>query len=373
MYMAPMQHPTPVRTMNLRRLWLKTHRWLALSVGWILAIVGLVGAILVIARPLDVWSHPQLFQVQPSTIANESDKPVSLESVRHYLVTTFGKGYSFTLRSPHEKNETLRVLVRGPWEGTVYLNPYTGAEQGRRGDDEGVVNFLFKLHSSLMLKMTGKAILAWIALAYLVLLISGLVLWWPKRWPPSLKIELHKGVLRGLFDTHRIGGAVLGLVIAVSVATGAYMAWRPLGQIITAMAGDEVVKPPKVKPVATTIVPPTLDEMVAHAQSQFPDDPVGYIQIPAKADQPIRIRMRLASDPHPNGRTAIYLHPQSGEILAVHRWDEIDIGARLNSIIYPLHTGELGGPLLEAVVFLAGLALGMLGVTGIWLWWRRRT
>src|SRR5690606_31916974 len=122
---------------------------------------------------------------------------------------------------------------------------------------------LFKLHSSLMLKMTGKAILAWIALAYLILLISGLVLWWPKRWPPSLKIELRKGVLRGLFDTHRIGGAVLGLVIAVSVATGAYMAWRPVGQIITAMAGDKVVKPPKVKPVATTIVPPTLDEMVA--------------------------------------------------------------------------------------------------------------
>lgn len=368
--MSIAQTPVSRRTLNLRRIWLKVHRWLALSVGWILALVGMTGAILVVAQPMDEWLHPELFKVQQVTTGTN----VSMQSVREELTAEFGHQSSFTLRPPRAPDETLRAQVRGAWSGVVFLNPHTGAEQGRRGDDDGVVNFLFKLHSSLLLKTTGKQILAWIALAYLILLISGFVLWWPKRWPPSLKIELRKGVLRGLFDMHRIGGAVLGLVIAVSVATGAYMAWRPLGQIITAMAGEKTVKPPKMTPLATTTgIPPTLDAMVARAQAQFPNDPVGYIQIPAKADQPIRIRMRLADDPHPNGRTAIYLHPQTGEILAVHRWNQIDIGARLNSVIYPLHTGKLGGPLLEAVTFISGLALAMLGITGIWLWWRRRT
>ncbi len=370
MTMTFAQQTISPRTINMRRVWLKTHRWLALSVGWILALVGLTGAILVVAQPLDEWLHPELFKVQQET----SGSNISIQNEYEKLTAKFGQQSSFTLRPPHEKNETLQVLVRGSWNGTVFLNPHTGEEQGRRKEGDGVVNFLFKLHSSLMLKELGKAILAWIALAYLVLLISGFILWWPKRWPPSLKIELRKGLLRGLFDMHRIGGAVLGLVIAVSVATGAYMAWRPIGQFITTIAGDKVVKPPKVRAMATpATAPPTLDEMVARAQAQFPNDPIGYIQIPAKSDQPVRVRMRLHDDPHPNGRTAIYLHPQSGEILAVHRWDELDVGARINSVIYPLHTGELGGPALETVTFLSGPALGMLGITGIWLWWRRRT
>lgn len=359
------------RKAAMRRLWLKAHRWLALSVGWILAIVALVGAILIIAKPLDIRMHPEFFKAQP--VASGSEQPPTLEAIRHRLIGTFGTQTSFTLRPPQEVGETLQVLVRGSWSGTVYLNPYTGEEQGRRGESKGVVNFLFKLHSSLLLQQTGKAILAWIALAYLFLLVSGLVLWWPKRWPPSLRIELRKGLLRGLFDMHRIGGALLGLLIAVSVATGAYMAWRPIGSFITAVSGSKVVKPPKVAKLESPLVKAiTLDEIAARAQAQFPNDPIGYIQIPAKPDQPIRVRMRLHDDPHPNGRTAIYLHPQSGEILAVHRWNELDVGARINSVIYPLHTGELGGVLLEAITFISGLALGMLGITGIWLWWRRR-
>jgi uncharacterized iron-regulated membrane protein len=370
MTMTSAQQTISPRTINMRRVWLKAHRWLALSVGWILALVGLTGAILVVAQPLDKWMHPELFKAQQVV----SSPSISMQSVRDELTKKFGNQSAFTLRPPRDENETLQALVRGNWSGVVFLNPHTGEEQGRRKDGDGVVDFLFKLHSSLMLKEIGKAILAWIALAYLVLLISGFVLWWPKRWPPSLKIELRKGLLRGLFDMHRIGGAVLGLVIAVSVATGAYMAWRPIGQFITTIAGDKVVKPPKMRAIATlATTPPTLDDMVARAQAQFPNEPIGYIQIPAKPHQPVRVRLRLHDDPHPNGRTAIYLHPQSGEILAVHRWDELDVGARINSVIYPLHTGELGGPLLEAVTFLSGLALGMLGITGIWLWWRRRT
>jgi len=42
------------------------------------------------------------------------------------------------------------------------------------------------------------------------------------------------------------------------------------------------------------------------------------------------------------------------------------------SVIYPLHTGELGGPLLMTVLGVGGLALFGLSVTGVWQWWRRR-
>jgi uncharacterized iron-regulated membrane protein len=134
--------------------------------------------------------------------------------------------------------------VRGSWRGTLYLNPWTGQEQGRRGETEGFVNTLFKLHSSLLLESTGKAILAWVALAYLVLLVTGLVLWWPRHWAQAWRVELRKNLARSLFDLHRVGGAALGVLLAVSVATGAYMAWRPLGGVINAFTGASTVEPP---------------------------------------------------------------------------------------------------------------------------------
>lgn len=356
---------------TLRLAWLRTHRWFALAVGWLLALQGLLGASLVVGRPLQAWAHPELFQAPASTPGAPS---ASLEAARANVLASVGRDADLTFRPPRDKDDTLWVLVRGPWAGTVYVDPSSGRELGRLGEADGFVNFVFRMHSSLWLGDTGKAILAWVALAYLLLLGSGLVLWWPRRWPPSLRVAWSAGSLRALFDLHRTTGAVMGLVIAVSVATGAYMAWRPLSEFVTTLAGSHSIKPPKL-PKEGGVSPPALpiDTLVANAQAKFAGAPVGYVQVPGQRDRPVRVRLRLLDDPHPNGLTSVWLHPRTGAILAAVRWNELDPGARGFAVIYPLHTGQWGGPLLELVVATGGLALGGLGFTGLWLWWLRRS
>jgi len=353
----------------LRRLWLKIHRWIGLTLGPVLALTALLGAVLVVALPIDRYAHPGLFVARG---AADAATALPLEPLRQRMAAEFGPDATLTLRPPRSPGETLWVYVRGPWEGTLYLDPATGAEQGRRGTHEGAYNLLFELHSSLLLDDTGKGILAFVALAYLFMLVTGVVLWWPTRWPPSLRISLDRGLLRGLFDLHRTGGAVLGLLIAVSVFTGAYMAWRPLGNFISAAMGQEQVKPPVVPKGAPAGPRLSLDAMVARAQSVFPGQPIGYVQVPGKPNRPVRVRFRLADDPHPNGISSVWLHPLTGEVLAVRRWQDLDAGNGAVVVIYPLHTGVLGGPVHQAVVALLGLALAGLGLSGIWLWWRRR-
>ncbi|MDP9933148.1 PepSY-associated TM helix domain-containing protein [Variovorax paradoxus] len=353
----------------LRRLWLKIHRWIGLTLGPVLALTALLGAVLVVALPIDRYAHPELFVGRNTAVAASA---LPLEPLRQRLVAEFGPDTTLTLRPPRTPSETLWVYVRGPWDGTLYLDPATGAEQGRRGSHEGAYNLLFELHSSLLLEDTGKGILSFVALAYLLMLITGVVLWWPTRWPPSLRIALDRGLLRGLFDLHRTGGAVLGLLIAVSVFTGAYMAWRPLGNFVSAAMGQEPVKPPTV-PKGTPAGPRlSLDELVARAQNVFPGQPIGYVQVPAKPNRPLRVRFRLADDPHPNGISSVWLHPLTGEVLAVRRWQDLDAGNGAVVVIYPLHTGVLGGPVHQGFVALLGLALAGLGLSGVWLWWRRR-
>lgn len=360
----------------LRGAWLRLHRWFGLSAGLLLAMNGTLGALLVVARPLDERLHPELFRAQAAAAAPQ-DAPgaAPLEALRRRLQAQFGPQAALTLRPPRERGETLQVRVGGPWQGTLYLHPDSHREQGRRGDTEGLVNFVFKLHSALLLQENGKAVLAAAALGYLVMLVTGLLLWWPRRWRLAYRIERRAGAQRLVYDLHRVAGATLGLWIAVSVASGAYMAWRPIGGWISAALGAKAAPAP-VLPKTAPPVPaggaPTLDALVARAQRELPGASIGFIQVPTGSARPLRVRFRVADEPHPNGISAVTLDPRDGRVLAVQRWDAIDPGARLVAWVYPLHTGELGGPALEALNGAGGLTLGLLGGAGAWLWWRRR-
>ena len=351
---------------SLRRLWLQCHRWVALTLGGILVLSGLTGALLVVAPPIDRWLHADYFVAASS----EDKTPVSLELLRQRLASEFGPDAALTFRPPRQAGDTLQVTVRGSWVGTVYLHPSSGVEQGRRGANASVVALLHGFHSNLWLQQTGKAVLAWVALAYLVLLVSGLVLWWPRKWPPSFRMVLDKGSLRALFDIHRTGGVLLALFLAVSVATGAYLVWRPIGGWISWVSGAAPVTAPALPPGSGKALP--LDDLVARAQAVFPDGRIGFVLYKPNLDKPLAIRMDLPDDPHPNGRSNVWLDPRSGAVLAAHRWSEQDPGTKINSYVFPLHTGELGGVPLQVVVTLLGVALVILGGSGIGLWWTRR-
>ncbi|KAG1246202.1 hypothetical protein G6F68_014741 [Rhizopus microsporus] len=115
---------------GLRGVWLRVHRWLALSAGWILIFSGLSGAALVVTPALDRWANPQLFQARSDLAPGQAG--VTLESVLRSARQEFGDGANLVFRPARAHGETLEVRVRGGWRGTLYLDPATGAEQGRR-------------------------------------------------------------------------------------------------------------------------------------------------------------------------------------------------------------------------------------------------
>jgi uncharacterized iron-regulated membrane protein len=381
-----------------RKVWMWLHRWVGLTLGLLLAAAALLGALMTVLRPLDEALHPALFrapahavgapvaQVDPGArtamagaAATASASPSAaeaapLETLRRRIAAEFGPQSTITLRPPREDGESLRVLVRGPaWEGTLYLDPATLAELGRRGETDGAANLVFELHSALLLGDTGKAVLAFTSLAYLALLVTGLVLWWPTtraQWRHAFKLKLDKGATRGLFDLHRFGGAVLGLLVAVAVASGAWMAYRPIGGWVNAMVGDAATKPPKVGKDHGERV--TLDAMVAQARARWPEGQIGYVQLAASDGKPVRIRFKLPGDPHPNGLSSIWMHPVDGHVLGQQRLEQLDLATRSTAWIYPLHAGELFGTANRVVTGVVGLVLFGMGVTGTWLWWRRR-
>ncbi len=381
--------------MPLPRSWraplLKVHRWIAFSAGILLVLNALTGVLMLAAEPLDEHLNTALHQVQPRAVA------LPLEQLRQALRTAL-PSQSLSLYPTQAANQAMEVLVRGEagWEGRLWLDPYTGQETGRRARYGLNLEGLFELHSSLLWGKTGKAILGFVALSLLFMLVSGALLWWPARWRNAFTVVLNGPRLRALFDLHRVAGATLGLWVAVCVATGGLLAYRPALQWINQLAGAQTLEAPKLggdgktkakegaaaaqasaapaeaAPTAPAVPAATLDQMLATAQAAVPGSRTGVISLAANAKQPIRIRQKAADDPHPNGLTSVWLHPQTGAILRLDPWRSLAPAERSLAWVYPLHSGKLFGALGTAFTAIGGLALLGFGISGTWLWWLRR-
>lgn len=318
---------------------------------------------MLILESLDEAASSHLFHVQDSSSVN-------YEAALNRLKAEVDPNASLTLRPPREENESLQAIVRGSWSGTIYLHPSTAEVLGSREETEGVMGILFALHSHLFAGEVGKLVLTLSAFAYVLMFLSGVYLWWPVRSKKALSIHWTAGSLRALFDWHRVTGAIFGIVVLLSVVSGAYMAWPPIAKSVTKLSGETFPLPPVVD--GGPPKPETVNRAVSLALAEFPDAMVGYVQIPSESDLPIRVRLRLPDDPHPNGMTSVWMDPDSAEVLVANRWSDLDSGTRAYSYLYPLHTGDLGGLPWTVLTFIAGVLLIGYVITGLMLWLRRR-
>jgi uncharacterized iron-regulated membrane protein len=128
--------------------------------------------------------------------------------------------------------------------------------------------------------------------------------------------------------------------------------------------------PPKVD-AGEAASPAPLSTIVRNADAALPGGRVSIVPMPAKTDRPLRVRKRLDDEVHPNGLSLVWLHPQTGAVLARTAWRDADVATRVLEYFYPLHAGELGGVAHKVLIALCGAALFFFGVSGVWLWWKR--
>jgi uncharacterized iron-regulated membrane protein len=345
----------------------RVHRWLGLSLGLVLMVSGATGTLLLVAKPLDRAWNAALFAA-PS----QQGAAAPLQAVLDQLSTRYGSA-QYTVRLPQSPGQSLLVYVKAPhWEGQAFFDPHTASLLGERGEREGLYNLLFELHSNLLGGDRGKAVLALSAVAFCLMLVSGVVLWWPlarKRGWRALAVPWRGSRLAFWHGLHRTAGVVAGTWALLIVGSGAYMAWRPISHWVTQASGTSPMRPPAAQPASA---PARLDLVIARAQAAVPDGRVVYLTLPSAPTQPVRVRLRRPDDPHPNGLTSVWLDPGSGNVLASVKWQDLDPGARAYAWIYPFHSAQWWGTAHAVMNGAAGLALLVFGVSGLGLWWSRR-
>jgi uncharacterized iron-regulated membrane protein len=90
-------------------------------------------------------------------------------------------GKFISYRLPQDPGEAVLVNVQGEKHWQVFVNPYTGAIVGKQDSSWQLMNVVKTIHGELLLGNAGSVLVELAACWAIVLIITGLYLWWPRN------------------------------------------------------------------------------------------------------------------------------------------------------------------------------------------------
>lgn len=196
----------------MKKIFRKIHLWLSVPFGLVITLICFSGAMLVFENEVNEWSRPDLYYVET---VKESSLP--MDKLLEKVATTLPDSVSVTgVSISSDPGRAYQVSLSKPRRASLYVDQYTGEVKGK-SERSGFFMFMFRMHRWLLDSMNpgnegifwGKMIVGVSTLLLVFVLISGIVIWWPrtrKALKNSLKITATKGWRRFWYDLHVAGG-----------------------------------------------------------------------------------------------------------------------------------------------------------------------
>lgn len=272
----------------------------------------------------------------------------------------------------------------------VFMNPYTAEfirmEEPLAKGKFNFFEFIKQGHTRLWLpRNIGRPVVGVSVLIFVILLITGLIIWWPKKWSRknlkkklSLKLSAKSKKLK--YDLHHSLGMyvlVFALIIAITGLTWSFK-WFDNAVYWTLSAGEikSEHKHPHSDPKGKTGVSndsiPAIDRaFVSALKEQADPERVFIFHSQKESDDAIEIVLYKYKGKfyHHN---AYFYDRYSLEKLSVEKFDESIFADKMDGMYYDIHTGAIAGIPGKIIVFIVGLICASLPVTGFWIWWKKR-
>ena len=292
-------------------------------------------------------------------------------------------------------------------DNQFFVNPYTGDVQGSRrwGDitqgSKNLMPFVYRLHYSLALDDIGILLFGVVALLWTLDCFVGAYLTFPPRrqakptarrrswfarWKKSWLIRTTK-LFSFVFTWHRASGLWLWAILFVfawsAVAFNLDEVYRPVMRTLFPMNEQAYKLLPKLEEPRKT---PRLSFAEAHRIGKAMMEEQAVLQdfrifeghgLRYDASHGVyRYRVRSSrdiSDRYPG--TTLWLDGDTGRFVAFEAPTGERLGNTVSSWLVHLHLGSIsaGGLLYRIFVSFVGLAVAVLSITGVWIWWKKRS
>lgn len=363
--------------------------WLHLVIGVAASLVVIMlcvtGALLAAELPVTRWADRQLVSSPAPGAA-----PLSLEALAPHLEAGLGDRAPSHLTLGRDPADPVVASVS---RRRVVFDPFTGASLG--GGAVGVRGFfhgVMKVHRWFALeggaRGVGKAVVGAATLGFVALVLTGLVLWVPRRWRwssvrPIFWFRRGKTGKARDHNWHHVLGLWLSLPLLFLAVTGAGIAYAWVRDGLVALGGEtEASARPASRPAdedASLAARLTgVDAAVARVVAREPDWRQLTLTVPGDAESSVVITADHGNGRQPQHRVSYEVDRRTLELVRHTPWEDEPSARRIRGVIRFGHTGEMFGLLgmaLAALVSVGGAVLGFTGVTLSWhrfVAWRRR-
>lgn len=350
------------------------HLWLGIGSGLIVLIMSITGAILVFESEIVSMSSPWL---HATANTSESQLPPSAiyKSVHEAMPNKVIQ--SMWYNGPEK---TVKVSIKDS-DSLVFVNPYN-ASITAIVDHEDFFHIVEEGHFHLWLPHEiGEVLTGWGTFIFFFLLISGLILWYPKKWNKanrnkSFKIKWDASFKRLNYDLHNVFG-FYSLIIAFLMAfTGLCLSFNWFREGVYFVSGGQTDKSNQIEQTAIKNVTPdnSIDKIAA---ADFIWEKV-RTQIAQKNKEAVIVHFNedpteniyACTDMHNGVWRDLYFNPKTLELVpeSQKKVGDENFAKWLQRSNYSLHTGMIGGLTTKIIYFIASIICASLPVTGFIVW-----
>ena len=364
------------------------HLWLGLISGIIVFVVCLTGCIWVFNEEITAMLHPE-------TRIESQNRPVltpsQLQDAAHKHFPDLRVGYV-----TYQQGRTAYVSLGDRRKDgiTLQLNPYTGELVSKTESKKGELDFfrfILNGHRFLWLPYEiGRPIVNYGTLIFVVLLITGLIWWWPKRWnkttrQKSFKIKWGASFKRVNLDLHNVLGFYSLLFLLAIALTGMVwgIEWYSKGLYWVTSGGQSLVERGRLESdslMANTLYKPeqAMDLAFEKVISKHPEAQGFYYSFPdtSKPKSVIYVSIYPSKGQFYNSKSYKFdqhtlKELKSGDVYEA-TFSEAPFGAKLRKMNYDIHVGSILGFPGKVLAFLVTLIGASLPITGFLIWWGRK-
>ncbi|MCB0468228.1 MAG: PepSY domain-containing protein [Aequorivita sp.] len=353
------------------------HLWLGIGSGIILLIICLTGTVLtfeeeiksLFSEEMTVSPKEAVFPIETLTTKLAAEGEVTRVSISPEKV----KPYEFSVKTNKEDRRGTTFFV-DQYEGTYF--------KAAPNILDGFFMTMFKLHRWLLLDMAiGRPIVGIATIIFLILSITGIVLWFPKKklkklkWKhlkPGFKVAWRAKWKRVNHDLHVTLGFYTAIFLVIMSLTGLFWSFEWYKDAGSAVLGTEVFGgrgggpkiDSKANPSSKTV---DFAEVIKITESELPFEGTTIFQIPADEKDIFSIRKYHDEDFLETAVDELKID-RDGTIISKEIFSEKPLNVQIASSIKAIHTGTIFGWFSKTIYFISCLIATSLPVTGVIIW-----
>lgn len=410
--------------MTFKQISIRLHKWLGLFSGGVVCVVCLTGALYAFKEEIEAVSEPWRFvsavplpptypallptspppahpassprlPSAPRPPAPPTSRPPLPPSEIFKRIEPLPQAWRPYALTYGEATDAVRVDLTAPGgkQGIVWIDPYEGTVLKRIEKEAGdfdFFRFVLEGHRRLWLPPAiGKPLVGSCVLVFLVVLLSGCVVWWPKVWTRErlrryFRIKCDGGMRRLLFDAHVVVGLYAGVVLIGLAATGLVWSFGWYSRGVYRLTGGKELKAYRLPMSDTTAMERSdapiaafpLDKLYHRLREEEPAATGFYFVMPQRPEDVCRVSIVHKRNSYYRTDNRFFdrysLEELSGEGPYAGRYRTAPPPDRLRRMNLELHDGRIAGWPGKLVVCLAALAGASLPVSGYWIWGKKR-